>query len=188
MLTENVAIDLFDMQEFNLDLAGRANFKALQDNLKDAGIADGVVEFIRIDSLTINEIVISRLLAKTGGFSLFSVDGCHLPEHTINDIRVAMSLTVPQGLIFVDDFLNPHWPGVMEGVAKLYFNEMPRFVPLAFGHNKLFLCHLSYHKKFLDIVMESLTKSNITFKVVKRFGYDCVTANLDLARDAYLND
>ena len=182
----NYAIDVFDMQEFNLDGAGLGNLEALQKNLAKSEIPGDSVEFLRADSLTITDKDISDIRAKTGGISLFSVDGCHLPEHTINDIRLAMALTVPQGLIFVDDFTNPHWPGVIEGVAKLYFNEYPRFVPVAFGHNKLFLCHLSYHKTFLGLIIESLERSNITYKIVKRFGYENVSVNLDPTSIDYL--
>ena len=185
-VVRNYAIDVFNMQEFNLDHAGQGNLEALQKNLAKSGIAGDSVEFFRTDSLTMTEKDIVHIRARTGGFSLFSVDGCHQPEHTINDIRLAMALTLPQGLIFVDDFVNPNWPGVMEGVAKLYFNECPRFVPVAFGHNKLFLCHLSYHQKFLDLILTSLQKSNITYKLVKRFGYENVSVNLDPLSKDYL--
>ncbi len=184
----NYAIDLFDMQEFNLDGAGEANIDALKRNIVKCGINPDDVTLLRIDSLTISDLDISTIRHRSGGFSMFSVDGCHLPEHTINDIKIAMSLTVPQGLIFVDDYTNPHWPGVQEGVAKLYFNECPRFVPVAFGHNKLFLCHLSYHPKFIQLILESLKSSKITYKMVERFGYDSIAVNLDPASTHFLPD
>lgn len=184
----NYAIDVFDMQEFNLDGAGNASLEALQNNIVRCGIDLNSVTYLRVDSMSLTDCEIFRIRQQSGGFSLFSVDGCHFPEHTINDIKIGMSLTIPQGLIFVDDYTNPHWPGVQEGVAKLYFNECPRFVPLAFGHNKLFLCHLSYHRKFLQLITNSLQGSKITYKMVRRFGYDSISVNLDPASQRYLPD
>ena len=185
---KNYAIDVFDMQEFNLDGAGKGNLETLKKNLVKCGIDLGSVTMLQADSMTLGQQDLLDIRQKTGGFSLFSVDGCHLPEHTVNDVRVATALTVPQGLIFVDDYTNPNWPGVQEGLAKLYFSEYPRFVPLAYGHNKLFLSHLSYHAKFLQLICTSLATVKIPYKMVKRFGYDSVTVNLDPASNRYLPD
>jgi hypothetical protein len=184
----NYAIDVFDMQEFNLDGAGVGDLETFKANLTECGIAASSVEIIRTDSTSLTYSDIIDIRRKSKGFSLFSVDGCHLPAHTINDIRVAIALTVSQGLIFVDDYTNPHWPGVQEGVAKLFLNECPTFIPLAFAHNKLVLCHLSYHGKFINILIESLKKESITYKLVKRFGYDSVSVNLDAANHNFLPD
>ena len=182
----NYAIDVFDMQEFNLDGAGKGNLGTLKENLVKCGVDPDDVTLLQADSMALADHDLLEIREKTGGFSLFSIDGCHLPEHTVNDIKIAMSLTVPAGLIFVDDYTNPHWPGVLEGVSKLYFTDYPRFVPVAFGHNKLFLCHLSYHQKFLRIIADSLKRANIAYKVVKRFGYESISANLDPASRDYL--
>lgn len=184
----NFAIDVFDMQEFNLDGAGKGNLEALKKNLVKCNVDSSSVILLRADSMSLMDHDLREIRQKSGGFSLFSVDGCHMPEHTINDIKIGMALTVPQGLIFVDDYTNPHWPGVQEGVAKLYFNEYPRFVPLAYAHNKLFLCHLSYHETFMKLIIESLKMAKITYKIVRRFGYESISANLDPGSQHYLPD
>ncbi len=186
----NFAIDVFDMQEFNLDGAGKGNLQALKDNLAKCGMAPDTVIIERVDSLAIRDAHIDSILARSGGgFSFFSVDGCHLPEHTVNDIRIAMKLTVPQGIIFIDDYYNANWPGVQEGVAKLYFNDYVNRVPLVYTCNKLFLCHLSYHRHFLDYTADFLSKHHPETRVkrVKRFGYDCLTVTPQMTSDKYLS-
>jgi hypothetical protein len=127
-------------------------------------------------SITADDI--AAIKKRTGGFSFFSVDGCHLPEHTVNDTKIAMALTVPSGVIFVDDYYNANWPGVQEGISKLYLNEYPQFVPLVYGHNKLLLCHIGYHRIYLNLIIQNLSKALISFKRVRRFGYDGLTVNV----------
>jgi hypothetical protein len=78
--------------------------------------------------MAIEAPTIDAIRQASGGFSFFSGDGCHLVEHTMNDIRIAMQLTVPEGIVFVDDYTNSDWPGVHEGVARPYITARP---PLA---------------------------------------------------------
>lgn len=171
------AFDVFDMQEFNLDFAGAGNLKAFKNNIKLAGEDPDKMELVQKDSTTFRQSDLVKLWDEVGGFSIFSVDGCHMAEHTINDIRVAMALTSDAGVIFVDDYYNPSWPGVQEGVCKLYLSECPTFVPLAYTANKLMLCHIGYHSRYLAF-MQKYVEANFPqtkLKRVSRFGYDSLT-------------
>jgi hypothetical protein len=168
----NFAIDVFDMQQFNLDGAGKGDMDQFRANIAKAGVAEAAVTMLRADSMALQADAIERIRAASGGFSLFSVDGCHMVEHTINDVRIAMQLTVPEGIIFVDDYTNMDWPGVQEGIAKLYLMDSPRFVPLAVLHNKLFLCHISHHAAYLKHIQAAAAKlAGARTKTVLRFGY-----------------
>jgi hypothetical protein len=173
----NYAIDIFDMQEFNLDHSGKGSLERFEKYLAECGVARESVEILRTDSLAIDDGQIAQIRQKSGGFSLFSVDGCHLAEHTYIDVCTAMRLTAPEGVIMVDDYYNPSWPGVQEGVAKLYFTSVPKFVPLAFTCSKLFLAHISYHDIYLELVIEFLKKNHpeTVIKKARRFGYDSIT-------------
>ena len=64
-------------------------------------------------------------------------------------------------MIFIDDYYNPNWPGVQEGICKLFITDSPRFVPLIATCNKLILCHISYHAEYLDHV-EGYIRANFT--------------------------
>jgi hypothetical protein len=185
----NFAIDVFDMQEFNLDGAGKGSLQTLKDNLVKCGVAAESIEIERVDSTTIGDVRVESILERSGGgFSMFSIDGCHLAEHTVNDLRVAMRLTVPQGIIFIDDYHNANWPGVHEGVAKLYFSDYVNFVPLLYTCNKLILCHISHHGRYLRHTAEFLAAQHRETRVkrVKRFGYDCLTVTPNLTAEKYL--
>ena len=184
----NFAIDVFDMQQFNLDGSGKGNLDAFLANLDANAVRRDAVEILRADSMSLSDREIDKIHERVGAFSLFSVDGCHLVEHTVNDIRIAMRLTAPEGVIFVDDYYNEDWPGVQEGVAKLYYTDCPRFVPLLFTCNKLFLCHISFHKQFLAYVAAHLKAHFPATKTkrVMRFGYDTLTVIPDVRSSDYL--
>jgi hypothetical protein len=174
----NFAIDVFDLQEFNLDGAGKGSLDKLKENLARSGLPEQQMTFYRVDSMSVGDHEIAEIRrACGGGFSFFSVDGCHTVEHTINDVNIALRLTAHDGVIFVDDYNNPHWPGVQEGVAKMYLMSAPRFVPLLFCCNKLFLCNISFHERYLkrvkSFVEEHFPETRI--KMVKRYGYDTIT-------------
>lgn len=186
--THNTALDVFDLQQFNLDKAGEGNMSRFKENLAACGVAEKRVDMIKTDSMWLGREDAEKLRAKTGGFSMFSVDGCHLAEHTINDMLFAMEVTKPQGIIFVDDYYNADWPGVQEGVAKFYLNHTARFVPLYFSCNKLVLCNLSYHRIYLDAVNAHVRKHfpETRVKAVKRFGFDTLTITPKYQSQDYL--
>jgi hypothetical protein len=181
------AIDVFDMQEFNLDGAGKGDVEKLKANIERSEFGLSDFELVRVDSMTLTSGAVSDIRRTTGGFSFFSVDGCHMVEHTINDIEIAMELTDPLGIILIDDYTNADWPGVQEGVAKLFFTKAMRFVPLAVSCNKLFMCHISYHTKFLDHLKGALgNRSDVRLKEVVRFGYECLTVSPNLGAPCVL--
>ncbi len=173
----NTAIDVFDLQRFNLDGAGEGNIEIFQRNLTLAGVPTAAVDTVRADSMSLDRTSMLRIHERTGGFSMFSIDGCHLVEHTVNDLSIAMELTRPNGIIFVDDYYNANWPGVQEGVGRVFFAGAPRFVPLLFTCNKLFMCNISYHTEYLKLVAAFVRENHPTsrVKVVKRFGYETLT-------------
>ena len=175
---KHYAFDVFEDQDRNLDKSGAGNLEIFERNLADNGIVRGAVEIVKMDSMTIGVAEIEKVRAASGGFSFFSVDGGHMVEHTINDVRIAMALTQPGGIVFVDDYANQNWPGVQEGVAKLYLLDAPRFVPLVFIEGKLLLCHIGFHAKYLKLLAVHFKAHHpdTRVKAVKRFGYDSLTA------------
>lgn len=185
----NVAIDVFSMQRFNLDGAGVGNLKIFRENITASGASVEDVHFLERDSMAIDRRDIEAIRDLSGGgFSMFSVDGCHTLVHTINDTRIAMELTRPGGVIFIDDYYNPNWPGVQEGICKLYLTETPRWAPLVASCNKLILCHISYHAEYLKYLTEFIQANfpDTRTRPVARFGYDNLTALPDVQKGACL--
>jgi Methyltransferase domain len=180
----HAAIDVFDMQQFNLDGAGVGKLAKLDSNLAAHGIDPESVDKVRVDSLTLRAADAERLIARHGPFKLFSVDGCHEVTHTMNDIEFAMSVTDPAGIITVDDYLNPDWPGVLEAVSKMYLLRNFSFVPLIYVGNKLLLCSYSYHDKYLEAVRAYVksTHPKTAVKQVVRFGFKTLTLKPNMAQ------
>lgn len=179
----HAAIDVFDMQQFNLDGAGVGKLAKLDSNMADHGIAPTLVDKVRVDSLTLRAADAANLIARHGKFKLFSVDGCHEVTHTMNDIEFAMQVTDPAGIITVDDYLNPDWPGVLEAVSKMYLLRNFSFVPLVYVGNKLLLCSYSYHEKYLEAVRAYVkaTHPKTAVKQVVRYGFKTLTLKPPMA-------
>jgi Methyltransferase domain len=173
----HAAIDVFDMQQFNLDGAGVGKLATLDTNLAAHGVDVGRVDKLRVDSLTLRAADAERLVARHGLFKLFSVDGCHEVTHTMNDIEFAMQVTDPTGIITVDDYLNPDWPGVLEAVSKMYLLRNFSFVPLVYVGNKLLLCSYSWHEKYLESVRTYVKSAHpkTAVKQVVRYGFKTLT-------------
>jgi SAM-dependent methyltransferase len=171
------AIDVFDMQQFNLDGAGVGKLDVVKRNLVMHGIAEDAVSFVQADSLALTHRDADRLVREIGQFHFFSVDGCHEVVHTVNDIEFAMSVMANHGIIAVDDYTNPNWPGVQEAVARMYLSRDFRFIPLAVTCNKLLLASCSYHAAYLRAIEAYLRRahSGTRMKRVKRFGFETLT-------------
>jgi len=177
------AIDVFDLQKFNLDNAGEGNLKLFKKNLKSYDISN--VDIINSDSLSVRDDILDDKKSK---YSMVSIDGCHMAEHTINDLEIAMKIVDPAGVIFVDDYYNPNWPGVQEGICKYYLTNIPKYVPFLYTCNKLFLCLLSYHDDYIKCVYKFLRENHprSRLKKVKRFGYDTLTVIPDHSLSRYI--
>lgn len=149
----SMAIDVFEDQASNIDRSGagslarfKANCAQFSDNPKNIIIEER-------DSLAIRPIDVATLSEKIGPAQFFSIDGGHTKHHVANDYRIAEQMTSQAGIVIVDDITHAGWPGVMEGVCRLYILGTPKFVPIAIGHNKLFLVGLSYHRRLLDFLI-----------------------------------
>ncbi len=58
------------------------------------------------------------------------VDGGHNHEVALNDLRLVAAHIDPGGVVVVDDYGHPRWPGVATAV-EAFLREMPEFSVLA---------------------------------------------------------
>jgi SAM-dependent methyltransferase len=83
-----------------------------------------------------------------------SIDAGHTAEHVINDLSLAQELLVPGGVVALDDWMRPYWPGVTEGVIRFMACHNRRLRPFMSFRFKLFLTTISeqagYVKRFGD--------------------------------------
>lgn len=164
---KSYAIDIFEQQSLNIDASGKGTSSKFKSNLQLYDVHGGSnTELIEGDST--DSALRSRIEKQIGAGAIrfFSIDGGHTAEHTINDLEIADKLTSNEGVVIVDDVLNSHWLGVIEGVTN-YLSRYPTLVPFALGGNKLYLSKLSYQSFYFDFFKTSPLLS----KVVRFFGH-----------------
>lgn len=143
-----IAIDIFENQHLNIDFSGAGNREKFWANVdRCVGSREEIVTLCA-DSLTLSpEEVLT--VADDQKIRLFSVDGGHTTQHLLNDVKLAANVLSRRGIVIVDDFYNPDWPGVNEGVIR-YLSESPALSPFCYGDNKLYLCNSRDHSTMLE--------------------------------------
>ena len=139
LLCENderaLAIDVFGDQHLNTDQSGGGDRALFMANLMRHASADGLA-VLQKSSLEVRPEEIATAL---DACRLFSVDGGHTAECTVNDLRLADAALGPQGVAILDDYFNPSWPDVSTGAAQFFDDPASRLKPFAVSPNKLYL-------------------------------------------------
>lgn len=167
------ALDVFDDQAKNIDGAGVGNVDLLEKNIRLYG-PEGIDWAIKkIDSSSLNLLDKVRLIDERGPFRLFSVDGCHTLEHTLNDLMTAEDCISDGGVVILDDVFQPHWPGVTEAVS-VFCSRTPRIRPFLYCAHKLFLVGHGWHADFLRVCTERFG-GELDAKVTTMFGSPAIS-------------
>ena len=187
-----LAVDIFDDQERNIDCSGGSSFESFHEKL--VRIIDKKrikkLRLIQDDSLglkpetliaTANSAFIDSMgvldackfnSEQTSGFRLFSIDGGHTVVHALNDLRLVERVMTPGGVVIVDDFMHPGWPGVTEGLHIYCSDRSSRLVPFAYGNNKMYLTTFDFAIDIREAFAASAyMKENLQdFKKVQMYG------------------
>jgi hypothetical protein len=103
-----------------------------------------------------------HLLECAGGpYRLFRVDGEHSLEVALHELRLANAVMAEGGVIMVDDYFDPKFPGVSEAVNPfflLYRNEV-RVEPFLITGNKLFLVTKEYENLYREAIDAAIDKN-----------------------------
>lgn len=158
------AVDVFDDQHLNTDRSGRGDLASFMDNVRLYADEAGV-EIIKKDSARLTRPDFYR--GKKGGIRFFSIDGSHTAAHTSSDLAIGAQLLSQGGIICLDDFYNPDWPGVQEGFYRFLATALADIAPFAYGNHKLYLCKPEYHNRYLNFVEHDLRPFLIYYKRVK---------------------
>jgi hypothetical protein len=165
---QSYAVDVFENQELNIDNSGKGSKDLFVSNLANVDIHQGTNTLvIQGDSTDPKLDLINKIGA--GTLRYISIDGGHTPEHTLNDLKLANQLIANEGVVILDDILHHSWLGVMEGAVK-FLQSSPTLIPFAIGHNKLYMCKLSYHEFYYNLFLSS----GLAIKTQKYFGYPLV--------------
>ena len=127
-----VAIDLFDeLQAQNVSSSGSGSRAHFEQNMR---AFFGDIGFVRCMAAGSNTIAPADL---GSGFSFCHVDGGHTARETYDDLDLCSRILLPGGLLALDDYFNPAFPGVCEGAIKFWLAHDGSLTPVAVGFNKV---------------------------------------------------
>ena len=144
------AIDVFDEQRLNVDCSGRGSLAVFLSHVETLMASQR--RFFRIvqrDTISFSTSEVIDLFGKKG-VKFLSIDAGHTIQHAFNDLSLAQEVLVPGGIVALDDYMSPHWPGVTEGFYRFTSSSNRRLRPLAYFQNKLFLTTVSEHGAYLQ--------------------------------------
>ena len=167
-------VDVFEDQDRNLDGAGVGSRDRVEANIAQFAPPQLDYEFVKADSIALNLVEKVDLLRSRGPFKLFSVDGCHTADHTHTDLVTAQDSLAAGGVVILDDYMQPHWPGVTEAVHLFYSRSVPKIRPFLYCCHKLFFVGLGWHAHFFK-VFDEVFGSEPNSKVCQMFGSKVVT-------------
>ncbi len=173
-----IAIDVFSDQHLNMDQSGRGDRQRFLANLERYASGDGVVA-LQASSLDVRA---DDILARVGPCRLFSIDGGHTAECTLNDLRLAERVLAPGGIVILDDYFNPSWPDVAAGASAHFLDRATELRPFAIAPNKLFLVRLEDHSAYLGALRRS--QRDFHDKDSRMFGCDVAVFGIDPASHA----
>ncbi|HZF81427.1 MAG TPA: class I SAM-dependent methyltransferase [Rubrivivax sp.] len=139
----SAAYDLFEMQSENVDRSGEGSKSALLANLQRH--ADGGADAITRSRNSLH-MTPAEVLNDVGAVRLFSIDGGHTADITASDLSLAESAICSGGIVILDDYFNPSWPGVSEGTNR-HFSQGSKLVPVCITGNKFVFTNTQEHAK-----------------------------------------
>ena len=157
-----IGIDLFEISDWE---------KQFYDNLGAWPRDDGDPMIIRRNSLEVNA---KELLEWAGGpYRLFSVDGGHSCEVALNDLRLAHEVIADGGVIMVDDYFDPKFPGVSEAVNRFYLLSTNHrdTVPFLITGNKLFISTSGHGERYREAIRTAVDEDEVEVWDAEMFGH-----------------
>jgi hypothetical protein len=125
-------VDLFDnLQNLNVSRSGEGNRTLFERNMKRF---HGGLEFVRTIARPSSELTPGDLGTS---FSFCHVDGGHSRAETLHDLSLCHEVLMPGGLVALDDYFHPRFPGVSEGAVEFMLSHPGALRPLAIGYNKV---------------------------------------------------
>ena len=149
------AIDLFDDQQFNVDQSGQGDETAFRNNLARFGVEPGSIEVVKGNSMALAWAGLADRLGPS--VRLFSIDGGHTAEITRHDLGIADDSLGDGGVIVLDDYFNPEFPAVSEGMCRFMFDRPQALAPIAIGDNKLLLARPDWAARYRSMLVETVS-------------------------------
>jgi len=126
-----VAIDLFDdLQGRNVSKSGLGDREQFMENMARFHRDLSFLTTIAAPSASLRPSDLGT------AFSFCHVDGGHSAAEVFADLELCAAITAPGGLIALDDYFNPAFPGVGEAAVRFGLERPGVLRPIAIGFNK----------------------------------------------------
>ena len=144
-------------------------------------------KFLQIGSTSKKPIIIKRdslqvetkeLIEKANGpYRMFSVDGGHSTDVALHDLRLANEVLVDGGIIMLDDYFDPKFPGVSEAVCRFFLlhSGEVRVAHLFITGNKLFLETTNYAQLYRKAIDDAIDRAREEVWDAEVFGSKVIT-------------
>ncbi|MBC7985461.1 MAG: class I SAM-dependent methyltransferase [Sphingomonadaceae bacterium] len=172
-------VDVFDDQELNVDGSGQGSEAKFNENVAGYAIGPDRVRTVVMDSMSAEARGFFRGIE--GRVALFSVDGGHTRSHAMTDLASAEVALAPGGVVWLDDFFNPNWPGATEGVVD-YLRGPHRLRPVLAIESKLLLAGVSHADRIIAHLREAGGSTGRRVKTVSFCGYSFLSINRPIDR------
>ena len=165
----SIAVDVFGDQALNIDGSGAGNRAIFEQHVASVSHDPEGIMIFEGDSLSTQ----FHAWMRDNGlrFRIFSVDGGHTAQHAINDLKVAETYLAQGGAVLLDDFFNPAFPGVTEGLYR-YLDNRPPLVPVCTVSSKLILSSISFAAPLREHIRSSFAKSGRRARPTNISGHD----------------
>lgn len=125
------AVDLFeDLQNLNVSRSGGGDRQMFERNMASFFDDTGFVRVLTCPSRSLTPRDLGQAL------SFCHIDGGHSRQETFSDFRLCYESMRPGGLVALDDYFNPEFPGVCEGAVEFLLKEPAALVPVAIGFSQ----------------------------------------------------
>jgi hypothetical protein len=161
-----IAIDVFAAQYLNLDKSGRGDKSVFLNHARRLSPKLDGLKIIEDSSLN---IMPDQIMAEGGAVRLFSIDGAHTEEATINDIKLAESSIAEHGIVVLDDVFNEMWPEVSGALSK-YLTNSPVLSPFAITPGKVLMARQPFSRKYGQFLQSAFPKR--VDKHARLYGHD----------------
>ena len=161
-----IGVDLFEFSEWE---------KTFYQNFKNWRYSEKEPIIIKRNSLQIDS---KELLEKSNGpYRMFSVDGGHSTEVALHDLRLANEVLVDGGIIMLDDYFDPKFPGVSEAVCRFFLlhPEEVRVAPFLITGNKLFFATKNYADLYRKAIDDAIDRAREEVWDSEIFGSKVIT-------------
>ena len=155
-----LAIDLFEqLQDQNVPGSGNGNHAHFMRNMADFFGDTAFVQCIAAPSNRLGPADLGE------AFSFCHIDGGHTARETCEDLDLCSRILLPGGLVALDDYFNPAFPGVCEGAIKFWLGHDGVLIPIAAGFNKVlfqkapapFDLHQAFSQRFPYVLHKTTT-------------------------------